>query len=88
MKPKDRHNLSEGTPGSKKDKHNKFDKANCSYYKRGNHLEYLCMKKTIDQMSRLLEQNNIALPEGAKKCDARNKTEDHERCHALKEGFS
>ena len=46
------------------------------------------MKKTIDQMSSLLEQNNISLPEGARKLDPRNKTEDHERCHALKAGFS
>ena len=46
------------------------------------------MKKTIDQMSRLLEQHNISLPEGARKVDSRDKTEYHERCHALKAGFS
>ena len=46
------------------------------------------MKKTIDQMSRLLEQNNISLPKGGKKSDAGNKIEDHERCHALKTRFS
>ena len=39
-------------------------------------------------MSKLLEHNNISLPKGAKKYDVGNKTEDHERCHVLKEGFS
>ena len=46
------------------------------------------MKKTIDKMSRLLEHNDISLPEGAKKVDARNKVQYHERCHAMKVGFS
>ena len=46
------------------------------------------MKKTIDHMSRLLEQNDISLPEGANKYDVGNKTEDHERCHGIKAGFS
>ena len=39
-------------------------------------------------MSRLIEHKNISLLEGAKKSDARNKIEDHERFHALKVGFS
>ena len=42
------------------------------------------MKKTIDQMSRFLELHNISLPEGARKFDYGDKTEDHER----KVGFS
>ena len=46
------------------------------------------MKKTIDHMSRVLEQHNISLPKGARKDDSGDKTEDHERCHALKAGFS
>ena len=46
------------------------------------------MKKTIDQMSRLLEQHNISLPKGARKVDYEDKTEYHERWHALKAGFS
>ena len=65
--PKDKKNPSEGASGSKKDKHKKFYKAECSYYKRGSHPENLCRKKTIDHMSSLLEQNNIALPKGTKK---------------------
>ena len=39
-------------------------------------------------MSRLLEQHNIALLEGARKAKSGDKTEDHERCHAVKAGFS
>ena len=46
------------------------------------------MEKTINQMSILLEHNNISLHKGARKLDPRIKTEDHERFHALKEGFS
>ena len=87
FKPKDKKNISEGASSSKKDKHKKLDKAKCSYCKRGNHPENLCMKKIIDHMTRLLEYNNISLPEGAKKSCAANKTKDHERCHALKAGF-
>ena len=74
---------------SKKDKHQRFDKGKCSYCKKRNHTEKGCMKKTIDQMSRLLEQHNISLPEGARKDDSRDNIEDHdERWHALKAGFS
>ena len=46
------------------------------------------MKKNIDHMSRILKQNNISLPEGAKKYDVGNKTEYHEIFHALKAYFS
>ena len=43
------------------------------------------MKKTIDQMEKLLEKHNIALPEGARKTNSGEKSKDHdERCHALK----
>ena len=47
------------------------------------------MKKTIDQMEKILEQQNISLPEGARKNDSGEQTEDHdERCHALKASCS
>ena len=39
-------------------------------------------------MSRLLDQHNISLPEGAKKVYFGDKTKYHERCHALKAVFS
>ena len=46
------------------------------------------MNKTIDLISRLLEQHNIFLLEGPRKADSGDKTKDHERCNALKAGFS
>ena len=43
------------------------------------------MKKTIDQMEKLIEEHNITLPKGARKTNYGEMTEDHdERCHALK----
>ena len=50
FKPKDKQNPSEGAFDSKKDKCKKFDKAKCSYYKRGYHVKNSCMKKTIDHV--------------------------------------
>ena len=47
------------------------------------------MKNTIDQMEKILEQHNISLPEGARKTESRENTEDRdERCHALKANCS
>ena len=47
------------------------------------------MKKTIDQMSKILEEHNISLLEDTQKDGYRDKNKDHdERCHALKVGFS
>ena len=47
------------------------------------------MKKTIDKMSKLLEQHNIVLPEGERKDDSRDNTEDHDEVfHALNVIFS
>ena len=48
----------------------------------GFHLEEYCMKKQVDQLTALLKQNNIPLPQGAKKSHDGN-----ERCHALKAGL-
>ena len=59
---------------SKKDKHHRFDKGKCSYYKKGNHIEKCCMKKTIHQMSILLEKHNISLHKGATKDVSRDNT--------------
>ena len=42
------------------------------------------MQKTINQLSKLLEQKNISLPQRAKKYDVGQPTKYHERCHALK----
>ena len=60
-KPKEKQESSDGALGSKKKK--KFEKTKCPYCMRGFHPESHCMKKTIDQLSTLLEQNNIAFPQ-------------------------
>ena len=43
------------------------------------------MKKHIDQLSALLKQNSISLPQRAKNPDDEPQIEDDERCHALKD---
>jgi hypothetical protein len=57
--------------GSKGGKGRKGEK--CTYFHKGFHLEYACMKKK-DQMAQIIQQNNLGchIPEGAKK----KKTED------------
>ena len=43
------------------------------------------MKKTIDQMEKILEQHNISLYEGARKINSREKSKYHDEiCHAPK----
>ena len=46
------------------------------------------MKNAIDQLTTLIEQNNISLPQGAEMSEVGEKTEEYERFHALKEGFT
>ena len=55
---------------------------------RGFHPESQCTKKTINDFSKLLEHNNIFLPQSARKSEEGQETEEHERFHALKESFS
>jgi hypothetical protein len=53
--------------GSKREKGRKGEK--CTYYHKGFHLESACMKKKIDLMSQILQQNNLGdrIPKGAEK---------------------
>ena len=46
---------------------------------RGFHVESQCMKKTIDQLSKLLEQKNIYLPQGTDMSEDGEQTEEYER---------
>ena len=55
---------------------------------KGFHLEDHCMKKQIDQLSALLKQHNIALPQGTEKLDEEPHIEEDERCHALKSSLT
>ena len=58
FEPKEEFDPSHEASGSKKEKHQRFNKGKCSYCKKGNHTNKGCMK-TINQMSSLLEQHNI-----------------------------
>ena len=64
-KPKENQRSFDGASSSKKKK--KLKKTKCPYYMRGFHPKSQCMKKTIDQISTLLEKFNIFLPQGANK---------------------
>ena len=64
-KPKENQESSDGASGSIKK--NKFEKTKCPYYMRGFHPDSQCMKNKINQISTLLEQKNISLPQEAKK---------------------
>ena len=88
LEPNKKFDPSDGDPGSKKDKHHRFDKGKCFYCNKGNHTEKGCVKKTIDKMSRILEKQDISLPKGAWKDESGDKTKYHERFHGLKVGFS
>ena len=67
FKPKEEFDPSDGALGSNRDKHKRFENSKCSYCKKENHLEKGCMKKTIYQMSRIIEQHNISLLECTRK---------------------
>ena len=83
-KSKDKHIPSDGDAVSKKKKNNKFEKAQCSYCMRGFHQESHCMKKIMDEMEKIIEQHNIAIPKGTRNIESGEETKDHdERCHAL-----
>ena len=48
FEPKEKPNPSDGLLSSKKDKQKRFENTKHTYYKKGNHLESSCMKKSID----------------------------------------
>ena len=55
--PKENHRYSDGASRSNKKK--KFEKTKCPYYMRGFHPKSQCMKNTIDQLKKLLEQKKF-----------------------------
>ena len=55
FEPKYEFNLSNESPGSRKDKHQRSEKDKCSYCKKGNHTDKYYMKNTIDHMTKILE---------------------------------
>ena len=46
------------------------------------------MNNNIDMMARLLEKNNILVPDGARKKDGSSGSDNKEKCHALVAGSS
>ena len=60
--------ISSSTDGSLKStrRRNKRERPTCDYY-RGSHLEKACFRKKMDIMTKLLEENHIALPKFAKR---------------------
>ena len=85
FEPKGEFDPSNEASSSRKDKHQRFDKGKFSYHKKGNHIEKYCMKNTIDHMTKLFEQHNISLLEGARKTESGENIEDHDEIfHAMK----
>ena len=69
LKPKENQRSFDGALGSIK------EKTKCPYCMRGFHPEIQRMKKNLDQLTTLLEHNNISLPQGVEMSDAREQTE-------------
>ena len=69
-KPKEKNQQLDEPSGSRKNT-NKGNQGNenikCSYCGKGFHPENSCTKKNLDEMTLLLENNNINLPECARK---------------------
>ena len=61
-------NKSQEEPQDSKKK-NKGEMSNCAYFSKGYHPESSCMKNKIDMLTKLLEKNNISLPDWAQKRD-------------------
>ena len=74
-------------PPKEKDKKGK-EKTKCTYYHKGWHLESSCMKNTIDMMAQLLEENNIPVPDGARKKDGTSSFDNNEKFQAFAVGSS
>ena len=71
-KPKEKNQQQEDFFGSKKHKNKGNqgkEKVKCSYCRKGFHPEHSYMKKNLDEMTLLLERNNINVLESVRKRD-------------------
>ena len=87
-KPKEKNQQQEESFGSNKQKNKGNqgkEKVKCSYCGKGFHPEHSCMKKNLDEMTSLLERNNINLLESVRKRDNQDRDTQQERGHALME---
>ena len=82
---RDKNNSPEEPQGSKK---NKGEMSKCSYCSKGYHPVSSCMKNQIDMLTKLLDKNNISLPDFSKKKEGGSNSKDRERVHALVVGTS
>ena len=83
---RDKNKSPEEPQGSKKK--NKGEMSKCTYCSKGNHSESSCMKKQIDMLTQLLENNGISLPDRSKKREGGSSSKYRERVHALVAGDS
>ena len=63
------HDESSSSRKNKGKGHHGKEKVKCSYCGKGFHHEHACMKKKIDEMTSLLERNNINFPENLRRRD-------------------
>ena len=85
-KPKEKNQQKDEPFGSKKNKNKGNqgkEKVKCSYCGKVFHPEHACMKKNINEMTLLLERNNINLPESVRKRDNQYRDTQQERGYAL-----
>ena len=69
----------QGSKNKFQKKKNKWEMSKCAYYSKGYHLESSCMKKQIDMLTQIMENNNISLPDRSKKREGGSNLEDRER---------
>ena len=74
---RDKEKSQEDPSGSKKK--NKGEMSKCAYCSKGFHPERSFMKKQIDMLTQLLENNNISLPNSSKKREGGSNSKDRER---------
>ena len=90
-KKRDKNKSQEDPQGSKKNFHkkkNKGEMSKCAYYSKGYHPKSSCMKKQIDMLTQILENNNISIPNCSKKREGGSNSEDRERVYSLVAGDS
>ena len=63
--------------------HNGKEKFKCSYCGKGFQPEHACMKNNIDEITSLLERNNINIPESVRKRDNQDQDTQQEKRHSL-----
>ncbi|XP_059067589.1 suppressor protein SRP40-like [Cryptomeria japonica] len=74
------------TQSSKGDKPKK-ERVQCTYSKRPGHDEHKCLKKQIDQLTHILEKNNISVPESIKQSSSEGSNKAKENSKGKGKGY-